>query len=502
MKILSASQVYAADQYTMAHEPISSTDLMERAASKCVDWILAHLVGDKQIVVFCGSGNNGGDGLVISRLLHQKGLKVQTAIVSFSPRGSSDFIINLQRLETSGAVAVPCSDISDFPLIPDNCIVVDALFGLGLSRPPEGIVVEAIRHINASRAMVVSIDFPSGMYAEQSSVGHDVVQADYTLSFQVPKLAFVMPENAHRVGQLKILDIGLSAEFIARQTGGEVIDKKWAKKHYRTRTTFSHKGSFGHSLLIGGSYGKVGAMVLAAGGALRCGSGLVSVAAPRCAYSILQAAVPEAMVRPVAETDQEYLSCRPHIDGADAIAVGPGLDILDETAHMLGTLLRTAEVPLLLDADALNILSLRPDLLAYLPENSVLTPHPGELKRLVGDYEDDFKRHAALLEFAQRHKVVVLLKGAYSRIALPSGQFMVNTSGNPALATGGSGDVLSGMICALLAQGYSAPVAAGLGAWLHGSSADHAVRSGLRSMESFVAGDIGKFLGDAFMALK
>jgi len=325
-----------------------------------------------------------------------------------------------------------------------------------------------------------------------------VVQADHTLTFQNPKLALFLPENKSYTGQWEILDIGLDREYLeAVETRYYTVDQDRARALYRPRELFSHKGTFGHSLLIGGSQGKIGAVLLSCSGAVRAGSGLVTGYLPKCGYAALQTALPEVM----AEVDDEYylqyfnFSTKP-----DAIGIGTGLGMHVRTKKGFVQFLRETDKPLVLDADALNIISEFEELADLIPKDAILTPHPKEFERLVGPWKNDYEKLDKQLKFANRHSCVVVLKGAHTSIAA-NDRICFNTSGNPALATAGSGDVLTGILTALLAQGYPAAEAAQLGVFLHGRTADLAVLDN-ESEESFSARDIPEYLGRAFKELR
>ncbi|WKK67213.1 NAD(P)H-hydrate dehydratase [Lutimonas zeaxanthinifaciens] len=496
MKILSAEQLYLTDQATITNLPISSVDLMEKAATQCFDWVIQNYF-DKDLTfhICCGIGNNGGDGLVLSRLLNQHGYTVHTYIICFSEKRSQDFQINLNRLEDLNVSVKEIRSGDSYPEFAEKDVVIDAIFGIGLKRPAEGFVADLIGHINNSEASVISIDLPSGLFSDRpNGSSNHIIKALYTLSFQTPKLAFLLPENHQFVGKWIILDIGLDQKYIDRLESKKIfVDFEQIQSIIRKRSTFSHKGTYGHSLIIGGSFGKIGAMVLAAKAALKSGSGLVTAYIPKCGYHTLQTAVPEAMV----EVDDEKLIQFFNVKTkATAIGIGPGLGRNSKTRKGFVEFLLKCSTPLIIDADGLNMISEYDDLLGIIPKGSILTPHPKEFERLAGTWKDDYEKLEKQLKLSKTLDSVVVLKGAYTTIA-HQGNLYFNSTGNPGLATAGSGDVLTGMITAFRAQGYDPVEASLLGVYLHGISADIAIE-GKESVESMTAVDCISHLGEAF----
>ena len=498
MKILTAEQLYRADQVTIEKGQMTSADLMERAASLCFQWIHNRLQGNTiPIKVFCGTGNNGGDGLVIARHLKQHGYNVATYVVNCSNKRSQDFLTNYERLKELGVWPEMITCKTELPEISENDMLIDAIFGLGLSRPPVDIIKEVIQHMNASNAYILSIDVPSGMYAGKAIEDKEaVVRAYHVLTFQTPKLAFLLPENKAYLMSYDVIDIGLDAEFIySLEADAFTIEKQDVLPMYKPREEFSHKGDYGHSLLIGGSYGKMGAVVLASRASVAIGSGLVTAYIPKCGYTILQTALPEAMVETDAEERIEKITSKV---AANAIGIGVGLGIATKTLNAFKEFLQRNKIPLVIDADALNLLAKDKALLKLIPEGSILTPHPKEFERLVGKWPDDFEKLNKLKNLAADLKSVVLLKGAYTVIAYENTLFF-NQTGNPGMATGGTGDVLTGLITGLLAQGYTAFEAAVFGVYLHGLSADVAMKD--LTYETFTATDCIDYLPDAIKEL-
>ena len=489
IKILDAEQIRECDQYTIENEPVRSIDLMERAATKCFEVIRRRIKKQQPVKVFCGPGNNGGDGLAIARMLGGTGHRTQVFILDMgSP--SEDFQVNEKRLINVRNVSIQKLGKDDaLPGVEKDDLVIDALFGSGLSRPLEGLPGRLVEHINSSEAVVIAIDFPSGLFCENNE-GNDpkrIVRADHTLTFQVPKLAFLFPENDNFVGQWEVLDIGLHPHAIAAaETSHFILDATDIRSYYRRRSKFSHKGTYGHALLVAGSKGKAGAAVLGARAGLRSGVGLLTVYAPQCTHQTIQATVPEAMYLP--DAHEEYLTGIPDISPYAAIGVGPGLGTDPQTQNALKLLIQQSARPLVMDADALNILAENPTWLAFLPKGSILTPHPGEFQRLVGKATDSYERLQMARDFVFRFQVVLVLKGAFTMIVSPDGRIWFNPTGNPGMATGGSGDVLTGIILGWLAQGYTPLESAMAGVFIHGVAGDAAASR--KGFEGLIAGDI------------
>ncbi len=500
IKIFSSEQVRKADRYTILNEPVTSTDLMERAASACVGWLNNYQdLSDKKVVIFCGSGNNGGDGLVIARKLHKQDVKIIIFIPDETAKFSDDFAVNLQKAKVSDA-DIRLNDTVDESILGENTLIVDALFGSGLSKPLSGKYKELVEMINKSKCITVAIDIPSGLFADKPvDLNKDaVIKADYTLSFQFPKLSFLFPENEYFIGNWEVVPIGLHPDFISSEPCKNYqVEFEDVKAILKPRNRFSHKGTFGHALLIGGSKGKIGASVLMSKSCLRSGAGLVTVHLPACGYQIIQTAVPEVMVS--VDEDENECTKLSHLDAYSAVAAGPGLGISKSSAAMLKHQIQEATVPLLLDADALNILADNPTWLAFLPKGTVLTPHPGEFARLAGKTSNSFDRLELLRSMCIKFSLNIVLKGAFTVVCSPLGNCYFNSTGNPGMATGGSGDVLTGLITGLLAQGYNPTEACILGVYLHGRAGDIAATG--NSFESLIAGDIIENFGMAFEEL-
>ena len=502
MKIYSRAQIYEADQITIQKESIPSINLMERAGGYLYEWVEERLQGSKvPIKVFCGIGNNGGDGMVLARYLAQNGYNVSVFVVNYNAKRVPDFLEAYSRFKEVSTKKWPevLNQESELPEIKPEDIVIDAIFGIGLNRSPQPWLKALFTHINVSQAYILSIDIPSGMYMDRSPEEGDVIiKPKFTLSFQAPKLPFFLPATAEYAGMWDILDIGLDPEFLATtNTDVELIGKNEILQMYRPRPQFSHKGMFGHSMIIGGSYGKMGAITLACKAAARSGSGLVSAYVPQLGMPILQTALPEIMV----ETDNFNGKVFEEIDiktSVNAIGIGPGMGTDSKTIKAFETFLKTQKRPIVIDADAINILAANPKLLKDVPELSILTPHFGELHRLIGGWKDDFDRLEKTSKFAKKHNVIVVQKGAYTVTTFDM-KLYINTTGTPGLSTAGTGDVLTGVITGLLAQGYHPMTAALLGVYFHGSAADIAINQ--YGIEGLMAGDVTQFLGRAYMEL-
>lgn len=501
MKILTAAQVKEADAYTIKHEPVASIDLMERAAARCVEWLLKKTDPADPVYVYCGKGNNGGDGLAIARMLAEKNYAVHVFIIEHSDKSSDDFAANEQRLKrVKGTELHYVHSVAEMDVPVEGGIALDAIFGSGLNKPVEGFVAEVIDKLNRSGARIIAIDIPSGLFTEDNSrtKRENIIRAAHTLTFQVPKLAFMFPENSSFVGDFTVLDIGLDKDFLAQLTSKEYfITKEDVAELVGARGKFSHKGTYGHALLIAGSYGKMGAAVLAGRGCLRAGPGLVTMHVPACGYTVIQTALPEAMTS--IDDSEQHLSKAPAQGAYTAVGIGPGIGKDEQTQSMLKLLIQNSSLPLILDADALNILGENKTWISFLPAGSILTPHPKEFERLAGGWRNDNDRHALLRNFAVKHNVHVVLKGAHTAIASPNGNVYFNSTGNPGMAKGGSGDVLTGVITGLMARGYVSLEACMLGVYLHGLAGDFAAEA--LSEEAMTAADITSYMADAWKCL-
>ncbi|MCR5455525.1 MAG: NAD(P)H-hydrate dehydratase [Bacteroidales bacterium] len=494
MKILSSPQMHEFDRAVMDRESITSLQLMERAAERLAARIMKRFPdASRRFVIFCGSGNNGGDGLVIGRILHAHGYDVECYLIE-SERYSADCSANAELAKNLG-ILHSYSGCDSCPVFNDSDIIVDALFGSGLNREITDIAADAVYNINYSHCFVIAIDIPSGLaYNAVMDAVVDVednepyvVKADWTLTIESPFLSLLIPENYDYVGNFDIVPLSIDgSESAFLDTNYYYLTSQDISAMYRQRKKFSHKGTFGHTLLIAGAKGKAGAAVMCAKACHRAGTGLLTVAAPSGILDILQVATPETMV--CADANAEIVAEIPDLDKYSAIGVGPGIGTNGQTVAAIKKLLQTATRPLVMDADALNILAANPDLMSLLPKNTILTPHPKEFERLFGRTDDSLRRIELLTKKAQEHNIIIVLKGAHTAIADSKGNVYFNSTGNPGMATAGSGDVLTGVIAALLSQKYSPLDAAILGVYAHGMAGDIVAQN--IGVQGVVASDI------------
>lgn len=499
MKILSAAQMSWVDKQTMQDQGISSLDLMERAATAVFDEIkkLHPELEQHSFYIFCGKGNNGGDGLVLARLLEQQQADVQVYLIE-ATEYSPDNLANQERLPAH--VIQKIREQSKIH-IPAEAIVLDCLFGYGLKRPLQEDWRGLIACINSAAGPIYAIDMPSGLLSD-ATTGADapVVEADLVFTFQSPKLGLLMPENTLRVKAFSVLDIGLSMSAADQaDTNFHYVDAALLQPFYRRRNRFDHKGTFGHCLVIGGSRGKLGAVQLALRAALRSGCGLASTYIPSCGYTSIQTAVAEAMV--ITDPEEDLITQFPEIDHYQSIGIGIGMGTAQYTIDAFKVFIsKGIDTALVLDADALNILAQQPELWQFIPRYSILTPHPKELTRILGSWQNDFEKIEKAKAFASEFQLYVLIKGANSTMITPDGVIYFNSTGNVGMATGGSGDILTGILTALLGQGYSSQEALIMGVYLHGRAADIAVRT--VGVYSLLPSDILSYLPQAFLALE
>lgn len=491
VKIFDTKQIRDWDAYTIKHEPITSIDLMERAATMCFEWIRTNVRKECPVKIFCGRGNNGGDGLVIARLLHEEAFDVSIYVFTPNDKGSNDFIVNEKR-----APLVPnyIKEEKDIPELFAEDIIIDALLGSGLTKTINGLLGKIVEQINHSKSTVIAIDVPSGLPCDIDNTallnGTHIVKADYTLTFEAPKHSFMFADSHKYTGEWLVLPIGLNEEYKRNtETKNFYLRYDEVMRMMKSRGKFSHKGTFGHALLIGGSYGKMGAMQLSSKACMRSGVGLLTTYVPGIGYAIMQITVPESME--MTDGSEQFIThLKINTDKFSAIGIGPGMGTAEATSEALIRFLDTCDKPLVIDADALNMIAehMAENLDYKLPENCIITPHPGEMKRLVGETKDSYELHKMQVAFARHHEIYVVLKGAHTAIACPDGRVYYNSTGNAGMATAGSGDVLTGIITGLLAQGYTQEEAALLGVFMHGSAGDKA--SLRNSKTALIATDI------------
>jgi ADP-dependent NAD(P)H-hydrate dehydratase / NAD(P)H-hydrate epimerase len=499
MKLFSAEQIRRADAYTIRNEPISSKALMERASGVFTRWFCHQFDKAQKILIFAGPGNNGGDGLAIGRMLYSKGYSVQIILLSPQDKLSADCKHNFDLLK---AIELPVSIINhsdiSFTEVTNIHVGIDALFGTGLTRPVSGWIGRWIEWFNQLPITRVSVDIPSGLFSDLPSEGN-IVKANATFSFETPKRALLMPENDKYTGKMHIGKIGLSAAFFADEPcDWHFTNLHAVKQMYKSRETFSHKGHFGRALLIAGSKGKTGAALLAAAACIRSGAGLTTLAGHSTMENALNMYLPEAMFQHL-EQNSPFAEWWEQAD-FDVIGTGPGLSTSPFAKAVFESALKHTKAPMVIDADAINLLGAHRDLWQAVPQNSILTPHPGEFKRLSRNTNSRWEQIELAQKLAIDRHVYIVLKGAYTCIAAPDGNLFFNSTGNAGMAKGGSGDVLTGILTGLLSQGYSPEHAARLGVWLHGYAADIALES--QSVESLTAGDIIDNLGKAYKTLQ
>jgi NAD(P)H-hydrate epimerase len=497
MDVLRVSQIQEWDRYTIEHEPIQSIDLMERASRVFFNWLLEYLDEDtEEVLVVVSKGNNGGDGLAVARMLIDHGFNVAVLILNIQPKASPDFQTNLGRLRRKTLTIRELRAEDPIPDLSDYSVIVDGIFGSGLTRTLGGYWATVVKHLNQAEATRFSIDIPSGLFADEETPEDAVVfQSDYCLSFQVAKLSFFFPSNERFLNDWEVRSIGLHPDFPDRDNPEFRANTRLEiMPMLKPRKRFDHKGDYGRVLIAAGQRGMAGASILSTRSAIRSGAGLVHALIPDCNYTAVQSAVPEAMV--LHGYGHDFLTQVPDLSDFDAIGVGPGIGQAEATRDFLEELLQGTSKPLVLDADALNLIARYRKLLDLIPENSLLTPHPGEFRRLFGPVGNHPDRLELLRNKAIGHQVIIVLKGAYSIIATPDGRLTFNTSGNPGMASGGSGDVLTGLLTGLLAQGYPPETAAQIGVFLHGLAGDLA--ADVLGQQALIASDIVDYIPEAY----
>lgn len=501
VKIFNVSQIKEIDNCTVAYQHIASVDLMERASLAVSEKLTRILDLNQPILVFAGMGNNGGDALAIARILLSKHFRLDVYVVSTDGHFSDDCLANKERLEHLTKVYT-VKEAKDIPRIYPDCIIIDGLFGSGLNRPLEGVFLDVVKAINASQNKVYSIDIPSGLFVEDNAYNNTegIIRADKVFTFQFPKLSLLLPDSGDYCKKMYVLDIGLCEKCISEeQTDLYFTEKADVELLPFSRTTFSHKGTYGKVLLIAGSYGKMGAAVLSARACLRAGVGLLTVHVPRCGVDILQTAVPEAMVD-ADESPENVSNIRLDLSQF-TIGIGSGIGTDGKTKDLLSDLFERYRKPMVIDADALNLIAGDELLKNKIPPKSILTPHPVEFDRLWGSVsKNGYDRLQKAREFTKRYDVYIVLKGAYTAIVTPDKKVYFNSTGNPGMATGGSGDVLTGIITSLLAQQCFPEKSAILGVYLHGLAGDLSAKS--KSQQAMLPSDMIDYIGKAYRALK
>lgn len=503
MKIFTRSQIVELDRFTMQHEPIRSIDLMERAAKAITRSITEQWSMRTPIVVFAGPGNNGGDALAVARMLAEQDYQVRVYHFNISNHLSEDCTTNQQRARDCKRIKEFTEVITQFdpPILEKNMLVIDGLFGSGINKPLAGGFASLVKYINQSASTIVSIDIPSGLMPEDNTynISANIIRADYTFTLQQKKLAFMLADNQQFIGKLKILDIRLSQDYIEKTDAQyTIIEENDVRSRIKGRDDFAHKGTMGNALIIAGSYGMAGASILATRACLRSGAGKVTVHTPKKNYDIMQTAVPEAVMQ--MDHEETYFSEAVDTEDFEAVGIGPGLGQQENSAIALISQLRRSGCPVVVDADALNMLANHRAWLQQLPKGIILTPHPKEFDRIAGtSCNGDFERLNKAQELAQNLQIFIILKGHYSALCMPNGRVYFNSTGNSGMATAGSGDVLTGIITALLARGYDQTDACIVGNFLHGLAGDLAAKD--KGKESLIASDIIDYLPNAFKRL-
>lgn len=504
MKIFTAAQIHELDNYTITHEPIKSIDLMERAAKTITRAIMDEWTDRTPMVIFAGPGNNGGDALAVARLLAEENYKVSVYLFNIHNKLSEDCAANKQRLIDSKRAGHFTEVTLNFdpPELTEDMVVIDGLFGSGLNKPLIGGFASLVKYINQCPAKVVSIDIPSGLMCEDNTynIHSNIIRADLTLTLQQKKLSMMMADCQKYIGRLRVLDIRLSKEYIDKtEANCRILEEQDVRRLLMPRDDFAHKGAMGNALIIAGSYGMAGAAVLATRACLRSGVGKVTVHTPRRNYLVMQTAVPEAVMQ--MDHEETYFSESVDSTDFDALGIGPGLGLVENTAIALIGQIRRTSCPIVADADALNILANHQAWMQQLPSGIIMTPHPKEFDRMAGSTSNnDYERLIRAQQMAEHIKGYIILKGHHSALCMPDGHIVFNATGNSGMATAGSGDVLTGILTALLARGYDKGTACQLGMYLHGLAGDLAAKE--VGKESMVASDIIQFLPKAFLKLE
>lgn len=492
MKIFSPEQLSELDQLTIKEKQISSHQLMQTAAEKASDELLEHLNKNQKIYFFCGIGNNAGDGFAMAKIFLDQGFEVEVFVLKYADNLSHDAQLNYDILKEKITIH-EIFEAEELPNFENNSVVVDAIFGVGLNREMPKFVQEIISFSNKTESYKVAIDCPSGLYAHQANQKNDMIfNADLTLTFHAPKLSFLFSDFGNQVGEMKILDIGLLQKHHFKSEYN-FIDKEFIKSIFKKRETYSHKGTYGHIVLVGGQKGMFGSVMLSAKAAMRSGVGKLTVLCPPKAVEMLNIILPEAMT--IESESENFISYQEFDFSYQTLGIGMGIGTSENAFTALKSYLENSEKPILTDADGLNLMSQNKDLLQLLPAKSVLTPHIGELKRLIGEWNNSFEMLEKAKSFSKKYDCILVIKEAFTKVVFHD-DIYINSTGNAGLATAGSGDVLAGIISGLMAQNYSSLQASILGIYLHGLSADLYIDK--FSENSLIASDLIDYLGNAF----
>lgn len=500
MKILSAQQLAEADLSTITKNQISSNDLTEQVAKLIFERIHQRLQGSPvPIKIFCGIGKNGGDGLALARHMIQHGYQVTVYVTNCSKKRAAEFLFHYDKIKEvtkDWPILLSCKE--DFPALAAHDIIIDAIFGTGINRPIEGWMADLVKYLNKTPAFKLALDMPSGLYANTPQDNDSpIIKAQHTFSFETAKLSFFLPHTGDFTGTFEVVQIGLDPEYMMKAAPlAQLITPDVARSMYQQRKKFSHKGTYGHVLTMAGSKGKVGAAILCAGAALNIGAGKVTAYVPDEANDILQSSLPEVMT--ITGSGEDYITDFKHDLKDITLCVGPGLSSRDDVKLAFAQALSQQSKPVVIDADGLLMLSQNPENWKNISENSILTPHDGELEQLVGTWENDYDRLEKAKKLSADNNVILVLKGAHTIIVHKNNMY-INTTGNPGMATAGSGDVLAGIIAGLLAQNYAPLSAATFGVFMHGTSGD--IASQTYAHEGLKASIISNFLGAAILDL-
>ncbi|CAM3775133.1 NAD(P)H-hydrate dehydratase [Mucilaginibacter galii] len=471
LPLLTAAQIRQVDAYTIANEPVSSIDLMERASKAFVSWFVNHFPDKRNTIsVYCGTGNNGGDGLAIASILYEHGYEfINVKIVRFSNKVSPDFAENLQRLQSLNLTTESIEQGQTAPQETSD-ILIDAILGSGLNKPLAGDYLELVNHLNTLDKTIVAVDVPTGFYTD-GEVDSDaaVLKADLVITFQQPKINFLLPESAPFIKCWEAVNIGLHEVFIeSLQSPYLWVEEKDIKAVLKPRSRFSHKGTFGHALIIAGQAKTMGAALLCSSACVYAGAGLTTACIPESGLTALNSYQAEIM----AVVRKAYEMPELKLDSYSTIAIGPGLGKDEDALALLQYVLEEYKQPIVVDADALNLLAEHPRLMADLPAGSILTPHMKEFDRLFGEHSNWWQRLQTLQQKTQELNIYIVLKNSYTMVGCPDGKVYFNSTSNAAMAVGGMGDVLTGVITALLGQKYTPEQACVTGVYLHGKAGD------------------------------
>ncbi|MBS1524464.1 MAG: NAD(P)H-hydrate dehydratase [Bacteroidetes bacterium] len=471
LPLLIASQIREADAYTIAHGPIASIDLMERASKAFVGWFVNHFPEKgKSVAIYCGTGNNGGDGLAIGRMLSQHGYSnLNIKIARFSPGSSDDFNTNLARIKES---SVPITEIMPGHQLPDEKadIIIGALLGTGLNKPLSGDFERLVKYLNSLERTVVSVDVPCGLFSDGEIPGGAVaLRSDLVITFQQPKISFLLPESGPFVECWQAVNIGINEQFIrSLNSPYQLVEEKDIRMRLKPRHRFSNKGTYGHTLVIAGQPETMGAALLCSSACVYSGSGLTTACVPESGLTALNSYLPEIMAIVRKGHEQPEINW----EKFNAIAIGPGLGKDDYALTLLTNVLKSYSKPIVLDADAINLLAENPGLWERVPKGSILTPHMKEFDRLFGEHTGWWQRLQTARQKAKEHNVYIVLKNDYTISITPDDKLYFNSTSNAAMAVGGMGDILTGIIAALLAQKYSSEDACIIGNYIHGKAGD------------------------------